>query len=161
MEFFRFLPGRKSALAVTAILSGNCGYKRQVFEKEAFPPAPWAEDILLSSRLRRQGKSLIFDPAICALHQPQFSLSEIIKRQYALGRAAAWVRTQIPLRGKIFTQWPYLGIFLPLVNLTTIALELFFSRPAYFFLFILLSPLCLVLNIAWTLGFMRHFFNPQ
>jgi hypothetical protein len=159
-EFNEFLPQAPERL-VANIPTCNICYRRSALDGARFDVGPegaqlGAEDLILNCGLARSGLKLLFDPAIRVVHLNRTRLHAFLRHQYLLGRSSCWARKRTDLPGRIFADYPLLGLVLPVVRLARIGFRLSRFDWMATLRFLALSPLLLVAAVVWAAGFMRE-----
>lgn len=162
-EFNEFLPQAPERL-VAAIPTCNICYCRSALDGVRFDVGPeganlQAEDLILNWGLVRSGLKLLFDPAIRVVHLNRTHLYAFLRHQYLLGQSSCWARKRTDLPGRIFADYPQLGLVLPIVRLARIGFRLRRFDRIETLRLLALSPLILMGASAWSAGFMREGFR--
>src|SRR5262249_36410 len=127
------------------------------FRMVSFPDKTLSEDVLFSYQLRQRGSHFTWDPKIEVLHHNRQGWTEFFAYNFKMGRAAAGYHREMQLWWAVTVLgMRILTIASPAVVLPSIALKLSRSRWSYLATFLLLSPMCLLGNIAWAWGFRKQ-----
>lgn len=159
-EFSEFLSQAPERL-VANIPTCNVCYRRSALDGTRFDVGPegaylGAEDLILNWGLARNGLKLLFDPAIQVVHLNRTRLHAFLRHQHILGQSSCWARKRTDLPGRIFADYPLLGLVLPVVRLARIGFRLCRFDMIETLRFLALSPLILMGALAWAAGFMRE-----
>lgn len=157
--FNEFLPQAIEGL-VTNIPTCNICYRRSALTGVRFKGGPdgvnLAEDVILNWNLARRGEKLLFDPAIRVAHLNRTRLGVSLGHQYLLGQGSCWARKRADIPGRIFVDYPVLGLALPFLRLARIVLRLSRIDRHAVLRFLALSPLIFLGASAWAAGFVRE-----
>lgn len=157
--FNEFLPQALEGL-VTNIPTCNICYRRSALTGVRFKGGPdgvnLAEDVILNWNLARRGEKLLFDPAIRVVHLNRTRLGVSFGHQYLLGQGSCWARKRTDIPGRIFVDYPVLGLALPFLRLARIVLRLSRIDRHAVLRFLALSPLIFLGASAWAAGFVRE-----
>ena len=157
--FNEFLPQAIEGL-VTNIPTCNICYRRSALAGARFKGGPdgvnLAEDLILNWSLTRRGEKLLFDPTIRVVHLNRTRLGASLRHQYLLGQGSCWARKRTDIPGRIFVDYPVLGLALPYLRLARIVLRLSRIDRHAVLRFLALSPLIFLEASAWAAGFVRE-----
>ena len=157
--FNEFLPQAVEGL-VTNIPTCNICYRRSALTGARFKGGPdgvnLAEDVILNWSLTRRGEKLLFDPAILVVHLNRTRLGVSLGHQYLLGQGSCWARKRTDIPGRIFVDYPVLGLATPFLRLARIVLRLSRIDRHAVLRFLALSPLIFLEASAWAAGFVRE-----
>jgi GT2 family glycosyltransferase len=158
LEFLRHFPIFGPPRRDDNFLVGcNSVYRASVLQVVKFPDQTLGEDVIFSHDLQQNGFGVMYDARVAVLHQNREGWREFFRYNKEMGRSAAiyhgvlrrwWVRP--------FFEAPILAFLAPTVILPSIAYDLLWSQPSYFFRFALLSPMCLIGNLVWANAFRRQ-----
>ena len=166
-EFREFLP-HGPRRQVAHIPTCNISYRRQVFERhggfssEHYPQ----EDLVYNLNLKRNGVSILFDPAIRVAHTNRSQMGDYFRHQRRIGRITAQVLKSADLPGAFFARRPWLAPlfipFLPFIKFTRTCARFFLRinprpllrRPLVFLLFF-------VGLLYWLAGFVEGVYSDQ
>lgn len=159
-EFNEFLPQAPERL-VANIPTCNICYRRSALDGARFDVGPegaylGAEDLILNWGLARSGLKLLFDPAIRVVHLNRTRLGASLRHQHLLGQGSCWARKRTDIPGRIFVDYPVLGLALPYLRLARIVLRLSRIDRYAVLRFLALAPLIFLEASAWAAGFVRE-----
>jgi len=159
-EFNEFLPQAPERL-VANIPTCNICYRRSALDGARFDVGPevaylGAEDLILNWGLARSGLKLLFDPAIRVVHLNRTLLGASLRHQHLLGQGSCWARKRTDLPGRIFVDYPVLGLALPYLRLARIVLRLSRIDRHAVLRFLALAPLIFLEAAAWAAGFVHE-----
>lgn len=158
LEFFRHLPSRAEPRPNRNFLLGcNSAYRAEVLDRAQVPDRTLGEDVLFSHTIRSLGWDVVYDPRIEVLHRNRHGWGEFFRYNREMGRAAAGYHAALRQHWvSPCLRWPILAYAAPLVILPMVASRLARSRWSYLALFLLVSPMCLLGNLAWANAFRRR-----
>jgi cellulose synthase/poly-beta-1,6-N-acetylglucosamine synthase-like glycosyltransferase len=138
------------------VIGCNGAYRSECLRVVSYPDRTLGEDVLFSNEIQERGFTLMYDPTIEIRHQNRAGWGEFFSYNREMGRKAAQCQQ---LLGRWWTApfraIPSLAFAVPAVILPSIALRLARGHRADFFRFLLLSPMCLLGNLAWADGYRR------
>ena len=85
LEFFRLLEYNGKSYPTLFLMTGNAGFRRDVFKSTQFCDMSLGEDFLFNWQLTKQGKVLLFLPSVSVRHINKTGLRRVLRYQYALG----------------------------------------------------------------------------
>jgi len=153
-EFTDFLHGRASHI-MKSYMAFGVGFNRRVLMDVPFQKMDFSEDLLHGHMLNKKGYEVYLDDKTVVKHINRTNYLDILRNQYRIGKGSALVRKSLDIQGKILVKYPILAFLLPFYREFTIACKLLFTRPSWFILFILLSPLTFIALFSYSLGFFR------
>jgi hypothetical protein len=111
--------------------------------------------MLVSSRLARQGKKLLFLPRASVMHRNRTGFRSVFRYQYKLGQGAFLYRSfDTPKKVRLLQMAPPLVFLMPFAIMLWIGGTLLHRRRIGDFLrFALVLPVCFMANFAWARGF--------
>jgi len=156
-EFNEFSPSMKEG-SRWFIPSCSLVIMKQIFVDTIFLDMETSEDIELMTRLKQKGFSIYFNPNIHAFHCFRSSLIKLIIKVFKFGIGNAEVRKIHPLPGSNMMKNKFIAVlFVPLfaaIKLSKITWRnIKYNNVPDKFLYILLSPLMLLLIFSWMAGF--------
>jgi GT2 family glycosyltransferase len=156
LEFFRFLAFDAAAHPARFLVGGNSAFRREILAGVEYLDHSVGEDMLVSSRLAREGRKLLFLPRASVSHLNRTGFGTVVRYQYRLGCGAFLYRSKdAPDRLRLLRAMPPLVFLMPLGILPWIGWSLLRRSVPDFLRFLAISPLCLIGNTAWALGFYR------
>jgi GT2 family glycosyltransferase len=156
LEFFRFLAYDGEPRPARFLMGGNSAFRREVLNRTAYLDHSTGEDMLLSSRLAREGRKLLFLPRASVMHLNKTGFRRVLGYQVKLGRGAFLYRSaDSPDQLRLLRSVPLLTFLMPLVMLPWIGFSLLRRRVTDFLRFLVVSPICLVANTGWAFGFFQ------
>jgi GT2 family glycosyltransferase len=158
LEFLRHFPTRKAGLRDDNFLIGcNSAYRAEVLAAVPFPDLTLGEDVIFSHELRQAGVRIVYDSTVEVRHHNRQGWGEFFSYNRKMGRSAAMYH------GVLRRWWatpfftvPVLAYLAPIAVLPSIAVDLLRSRWSYFGVFVILSPMCLLGNLAWAHAFRQQ-----
>ncbi len=158
LEFLNHFPGRGPARRDENFLVGcNSAYRARALQIVRFPDQTLGEDVLFSYALRGNGFGVVYDPQVEVRHHNREGWGEFFSYNSKMGRSAASYHRVLKRWWIVpFLRVPILAFLAPAVILPSIALDLARSRRSYFFLFLLVSPMCFLGNLVWANAFRRQ-----
>lgn len=158
LEFLNHFPGNLPSERDRNFLVGcNSAYRADVIKVVRFPDQTLGEDVLFSEAIRQNGFGVVYDPAVEVKHHNRTGWPEFFRYNREMGRSAAAAHRHLGRRWtKPFLRHPALAFAAPIVILPSIAIRLLRRRPSYLLLFLLVSPMCLLGNLAWAASFRRE-----
>jgi glycosyltransferase involved in cell wall biosynthesis len=158
LEFFRFLRSGDEPSAITLLLGGNSGFKKEVFELESYNPQSVADDFIFSWKLAKKGQSLLFLPSIPVRHLNKTGIWRVLEYQYKLGIGAHSFRREIsPRIIRFLERLPPLVFLLPPGVMVWIGGTVLRRQGLLEFIkFAVLLPLLLAANGFWAAGLYRE-----
>jgi GT2 family glycosyltransferase len=155
LEFLNHFPELGPAQRNENFLVGcNTVCRPEALKEVRFPDQTLGEDVLMSHLMRDKGFDVVYDPRIEVLHHNRKGWREFFEYNRKMGRAAAISHDLLQLWWiEPFFRVPALAFLAPFLILPTIAIDLLHSRWSYLFRFLLLSPMCLLGNLAWASAF--------
>jgi len=156
LEFFRFLAYDGDPRPARFLMGGNSAFRREVLSGVEYMDHSTGEDMVLSSRLAREGRKLLFLPRAAVKHLNRTGFRRVVGYQVKLGRGAFLYRSaDSPDQVRLLRSLPLLTFLMPLGLLPWIGYSLLRRRLADFLRFLVLAPVCLVANTGWALGFFQ------
>jgi glycosyltransferase involved in cell wall biosynthesis len=156
LEFFRFLAHDAEPHPARFLMGGNSAFRRDVLNGIEYADHSTGEDMLLSSRLARKGRKLLFLPRASVKHLNRTGFRRVLGYQVKLGRGAFLYRSaDSPDQVRLLRSLPWLAFLMPLGLLPWIGYSLLRRRPADFLRFLVVSPICLIANMGWAFGFFQ------
>lgn len=158
LEFLKHFPGNGPPQRnENFLVACNSAFRADVLQQVSFPDQTLGEDVLLSHALRSHGFGVVYDPRSEVRHHNREGWGEFFNYNRKMGRSAASYHHVLNRWWAVpFLRIPMLTFLAPVVILPSIALDLARSRSSYFFRFLLLSPMCLLGNLAWAGAFRRQ-----
>lgn len=158
LEFFRFLPYKGKSYQTIFLMTGNAGFKREVFTNTKYPDLSLSEDFLFNWQLKQQGRILLFLPFVSVTHMNRTGLKQVFNYQYKLGKSACFYRSQVsPGTMRVFKKLPILSYSIPFAIMIWIGYIVLRRRGILEFLkFVILFPLLFLANTVWAYGFHKQ-----
>ncbi len=157
LEFFRFLPHRKPPHETRWLIGGTSGFRRSVIQDFEYSDISLGDDFLMSHQLKIQGARLVMIPDVAITHLNRTGFRRVFDYQVKIGAAASQYRavTDRPLIARL-ERVPYLALLAPLVILPWVGAHVLVKLGFKEFLkYLVYSPVCLVMSMAWTSGFVK------
>ncbi len=163
LEFFRFLAYKGKSYPTLFLMTGNAGFRREVFESTQYHDMSLGEDFLFSWRLTKQGKVLLFLPSISIRHINRTGLLHVLRYQYKLGLGACSYRYDVsPRIMRPLESLPILTFLIPIWTMVWIGYAVLRRCGILEFLkFVVLLPLLYIANGVWAVGFYRELRNQK
>jgi cellulose synthase/poly-beta-1,6-N-acetylglucosamine synthase-like glycosyltransferase len=156
LEFFRFLAYDGEPRPARFLMGGNSAFRRDVLSGVEYVEHSTGEDMLLSSRLARDGRKLLFLPRAAVKHLNRTGFRRVLGYQVKLGRGAFLYRSaDSPDQVRLLRSLPLLTFLMPLGMLPWIGFSLLRRQLADFLRFLVVAPICLVANTGWAFGFFQ------
>jgi cellulose synthase/poly-beta-1,6-N-acetylglucosamine synthase-like glycosyltransferase len=157
LEFSRFVEAAAAPHPARYLVSANVGFRRDVLHETQFVDHTIGEDMLISTRLARSGKKLLFIPRASIKHLNRTGF----KNRFLVPAKTRPRRLHVSLRSfawklRILRSAPILIFLAPFLVLPWIGWSRHRRRRlADLLRFGAVSPICLVANYAWAAGFYR------
>jgi glycosyltransferase involved in cell wall biosynthesis len=160
-EFNEFMPEWPQGLR-TNLATYCVGMKKALFDTIGYFHSErfWAEDVLFSVQLNRHNIPIYFKSDLIIRHFNKENLWSILKTQYYLGWGGIHVRKTYHLPGNFILKFPVLLIPLGGVyKFFSIFLRLLKHSPKKGILYVLLSPLIVIILISYMSGMWKGSFE--
>jgi GT2 family glycosyltransferase len=162
LEFFRFVAYDGEPRPARFLVGGNSAFRREILTVVKYmEDSTFGEDFLLSSRLARDGRKLLFVPRASVKHLNRTGFRRVLAYQVKLGLGAFLYRSaDSPAQVQFLRSLPLLTFLMPLVILPWVGYTLLRRRLADFLRFLVVSPICLVANTGWAFGLFQALRGP-
>lgn len=161
LSFSPFLPSMKENV-VYHIPTCNVCYKAEVLHKLGlFPTYDFithdfmGDDLIFSWKITSNGGQILFDPSIEMVHLNRVKFKSYTAHQWKLGWSAALVARCTELPTKLFTTYPVLSVFLPMVRSGSIIWRLLHRDIKSLSIMVFIFPLYLLGVLYWAGGFYK------
>lgn len=139
------------------LLGCNAGYRAEVLKVLQFPDRTLAEDVIFTESVRKAGFVIAYDPTITVLHHNRRGWTEFFVYARKMGSASADYHAALDRKWiRPFLHLPLLVFPAALAVSPLIAIRLLRSPLSYLALFVLVSPACILGNLAWAQAFRRQ-----
>jgi len=155
LEFFRFLAFNGRPRAARYLVGGNSGFRREALQEIGYLDHSVGEDMIFSSRLASDGKKVAFLPRASMKHRNRTGFETVRRYQHTLGEGAFLYRSVTsPKHVRILEAAPPLIFLAPIGIMVWIGGSILRRRRlADFLRFLAISPVALIANLYWALGF--------
>jgi glycosyltransferase involved in cell wall biosynthesis len=155
LEFFRVLPKKTPEINARYLTGGNSGYREEAISGKKFMSGI-GEDIAFNFELSREGRKVLYDPAIGVMHLNRMGFRKVFDYHVALGRGGYRYRRKLNFKSPIM-KTPLLAFLVPPAIVPFIGFKLFTNRNYRdAFLLLLFSPLAMLIYSCWAYGFYRE-----